>query len=320
MKAIEIRQGLQGYFTLVTHKADANGNAIPGTAKTVADFPNLITDNGKNLFAGGVDYSAFCQVGTGNTAPAVGNTTLASYVANTNTVTASLQGAQGAPPYYGWRRKTYRFAVGAAAGNLAEVGVSATNIGNLFSRALIVDGGGVPTTITVLADEILDVTYELRVYPILTDLAGAIVLEAINRATVLRAAIVTTALGNITGGWSPGTFGLGQSGKVVLVYGGVATLGAITAGPTVGPGGGYAEFISAFGGNRVTTLAYTNNTFYRDFRVDLGLADGNVAGSIGAIQFGLEESCAFQISFDPPLAKTSSKVLSLTFRVFWDRL
>lgn len=329
METIKIKQGLRGFFKIVKHKGDADGNPIPGTEELVADwFENLITDNGKNAYASANNFFIeYCQVGTGNTAPSVGDTALVNRVAgtNANATANSVGGAQGAPPYYGWWRKTFRFGTGTAAGNLAEVGVSpyASPTGNLFSRALIVDGMGNPTTITVLSDEVLDVTYEFRVYPILTDLPGNIVLEAINRTTNLRAAQVTEALGNTSGGWAPSTNGdprpLGSSGKSVYVYGGAATLGAITAAPIPGPGGGTIQYISAFGNNRITTQPYTPNTFYRDFVVGFGLNDANIALGIGAVFFGLQEGCAFQITFDPPLDKTNQKILSLTFRVYWDR-
>lgn len=321
---IPIKQGLQGFYRIVKHKGDADGNPIPGTEELVCDwFPNLITDNGKNRYADTYNYIAYCQVGTGNTAPSIGDTALVNRVGSTNVNQATTYGAQGSAPYFGWWRKTFRFGTGVAAGNLAEIGVGPVNIGNLFSRALIVDGVGAPTTITVLSDEVLDVTYELRVYPILTDLPGNIILESINRATVLRAATVTDPVGNISGGWAPGTVSsispLGSSGKNVLLYGGAATLGPITGVPTAGPGGGSAAYQSAYGNNRITVQPYVANSFYRDFVVGLGLNDANVALGIGAVLFGLETGCSFQISFSPALDKTNTKILNLTFRVYWDR-
>lgn len=326
---IPIHTGLQGFYKLIKHKGDAEGNPVPGTEEVVADwFPNLITNNGKNLFANQFAYVAFCQVGTGNTVPSVNDTALANRVAGTsgNDGSGSLGytfGAQGSAPYFGWGRRVYRFGVGAAAGNLAEVGVGPQNIGNLFSRALIVDGVGAPTVITVLSDEILDVVYEMRVYPILSDLPGNIILEGINRTTVLRSASVTETSGNTTGNFTPGGGGswnnIGNNGKIAIVYGGAATLGAITSQPLSGPGGGGAQYISAFGQNRITILPYVLNTFYLDCRMDFGLNDANIALGIGAVLFGLQYGCSFQISFSPPLDKQPTKIMSLTFRVYWDR-
>lgn len=326
MNVIPIHTGLQGFYKLIKHKGDADGNPIPGTTEVVADwFPNLITDNGKNHFGSQFNYVQYCQVGTGNTAPSVGDTALANRVGSTNQNdgTNPVYGAQGAPPYFGWTRKTYRFGLGVAVGNLAEVGVGPAAVGNLFSRALIVDGMGAPTVITVLGDEILDVVYELRCYPVLTDLPGNIILESINRSTVMRAAVATTASGNTTGGWAPGDTSswnqIGSSGKIAKVYGGAATLGPLSGLPAVGPGGGSAEYVSAFGQNRITIQPYVTNTFYLDCVMGFGLNDANIALGIGAVLFGLQNGCAFQISFNPPLDKTPTKILNLTFRVYWDR-
>ncbi|WP_251258216.1 hypothetical protein, partial [Enterobacter hormaechei] len=116
----------------------------------------------------------FCRVGSGNTAPAVTDTVLVSQVASSSTQQAINNGVDRSGAFYAWVRRTTRFTTGTAAGTLAEVGVSPTTSGPLFSRALILDSGGNPTTITVLPDETLDVTYELRLYPTLTDATGTV--------------------------------------------------------------------------------------------------------------------------------------------------
>lgn len=115
-------------------------------------------------------------VGTGSTPPVVTDTTLEGFIASTST----SQGGQISNivnstvyPRYVTRAIKKRFN-GAAIANtpLSEVGVAITpSIGTnanathpLASRALIVDALGNPTSITVLADEFLDVTYELTTY------------------------------------------------------------------------------------------------------------------------------------------------------------
>jgi hypothetical protein len=322
---IPIHVGMQGLYKFVKHKADADGNPIPGTEQVVADwFPNLITNNGKNLVTTTNFYTEYCQLGTGNTAPAVTDTALVNRVGASavNAVDFPVFGAQGSAPYFGWWRKTYRFGVGVAVGNLTEVGVGPVATANLFSRALIVDAGGNPTVITVLADEILDVVYELRFYPTLTDLPGNIVLEGVNRATVLRAATVTTASASL-GGWAPG----GASGcrpnleagsHSFDTYGGAATLGAITSSPSFGPGSNVVSYRTSQATSRTSLAAYNPNSYYRDYTISFGLNDSNQPGGIGAIATGWDTN-VWQISFNPPLEKTSSKVLTLTFRVSWDR-
>src|SRR5690606_4774599 len=66
----------------------------------------------------------------------------------------------------GWYEITvsHQFGQGQAAGNLSEIGIQHTSTsGPLWSRALILDGQGNPTTITVLPDDFLTCYYTLRI-------------------------------------------------------------------------------------------------------------------------------------------------------------
>src|SRR5690606_36950343 len=66
----------------------------------------------------------------------------------------------------GWFEMAVRhqFGLGEAAGNLLEIGIQHTSAsGPLWSRALILDGQGDPTTITVLPDDFLTCYYTLRI-------------------------------------------------------------------------------------------------------------------------------------------------------------
>src|SRR6056297_3576288 len=164
-------------------------------------FDNIITDAGLNLM-GGAGYMDSCQVGSGSTTPTVGDTALVTYVAGTGTIQEETKTAEASAPYYGSTTTTYRFAEGDAAGNLSEVGIgTATSGGTLFSRALITDGGGSPTSITVLADEFLDVTYQIQIVPPTGDITVADVTDSGPAGTVhsitLRACAVTTYPGKI---------------------------------------------------------------------------------------------------------------------------
>lgn len=125
---------------------------------------------------GSAGYMSNIVVGTGNTPPVVTDTTLEGFVAATrenqggvipNTVNSTVY------PRYATRAIKKRFNGSAIAGApLSEVGIAITSGAGitansttpLASRALIVDALGNPTSITVLADEFLDVTYELTTY------------------------------------------------------------------------------------------------------------------------------------------------------------
>ena len=164
---------------------------------TLAEFDNLILDAGLNrLGTGGV--ANCCQVGTGTSAPAVTDTTLQAYLVGTSTIQAdSAQSYVAGPPAYVTMSRTFRFGTGVAAGNLTEVGVGwATASGSLFSRARIVDGGGSPTTISVLSDETLDVVYTLRAY-VPADATGSVTLAGTSYGYTMRWAGVGSTIPNL---------------------------------------------------------------------------------------------------------------------------
>lgn len=273
-----------------------------GTRRVLADwFPNLILDGGLDRMGANSDYLNWCQVGSGSTAPVAAQTALVNRIAGTSTVQASSTGAQASAPYYGWLRRTYRFAQGVAAGNLSEVGVGWASTGSLFSRALILDGGGSPTTITVLSDEALDVTYELRRYPGTVDLTGTVVLNGVTHNWVSRAAGVTTA-----GVWTgEGAMALDAAQSFN------GNIGAVTAPNPSGTSG----VLSA------TALAYSAGSYTRAVTVSAGLNNSNLSGGIRSIivTSNVAGTGRYQIQFDPAIPKDNTKVLSLTIQHTWAR-
>ena len=292
--------GFSGHFTLVAVNADT------GESRELASFDNLITDIGlERLGSGGA--VGFCHVGSGSAAPVATNTALASFVASTALTGSTVSGAQATAPYFGWTRFTYRFAAGVAAGNLSEIGISWTSTsGNLFSRALIKDSGGTPTTITVLSNEFLDVTYELRMYPPTTDSTFTTVIGGVTYDCVLRASEVTDG----SWAWRPFIVEQGASfanprGNTALAYDG--TLGAITATPS-GTGAGLDA----------TDNAYVANSKSRSAVLSATLGGANFTGGIDVIYF-LTRMGTYQVSFNPPIAKDNTKTLAVNAAVSWAR-
>lgn len=314
---LNAHEGYEGWYKMEAFRVDAEGVEIPGTRRIAADwFPNLITDAGLDLFgtlsgASSIVF-AFCRVGSGNTAPAFSNTALVSQVAFSNTVQANTDGVNRSGTFYGWRRRTLRFAAGVATGTLAEVGVSATQTGPLFSRALILDGGGAPTTITVLSDEVLDVTYELRCYPTMADATGTVNISGTNYNWTARplnnAAYDYTWKDTIGAPIQPRLSSGGQSSGSVLTD--LPAQGAALG--TLSPTG------------EITPLAYTSGQYARSFRFDVGLNDGNLAGGIGAFTAandsnGTGYSGLWAWGLSPKLPKTSSFIATFTIRFSWGR-
>lgn len=297
-KPIKIKAGLAGYYRIV--KRDAKTMAI---TQDTGWFKNLILDNGLNKLTND-NVASVCVVGSGNTPPVATQTSLQALIGSTTSVQENLTGVNGGSPWYNWIRKRYRFAQGVAAGNLSEVGIGvATN--NLFSRALIVDGGGSPITITVLATEVLDVWYEMRVYLNEEDVNFQIQIGPVLHDCVLRPSRISAV-------WIAATGTL----NVFAPFDGMASRataynGAI--GPITGSPSGTAS-TSQSG----AALAYVNNSYQRDITSTWQLDNGNFEGGIDAVFFRGSIG-DFQVGFTPPINKDNTKVLTLTFRHSWAR-
>lgn len=312
--------GVEGRYKIEAFKSDPlTGVEIPGTRRLAADwFDNLITNNGLDLLGAQASTIAplvACRVGTGNTTPAFTDIALASPLAGTTTIQANVSGVQGAAPYFGWCRRTWRFGTGAAAGNVAEVSVwNALTGGTMFSRALILNAGS-PTTITVLSDEQLDVIYEFRIYAATADVAwGPVTISGVSYSGNTRHSNVT--VGAYGGNWEPGFAGTPQAGVIINTGAGnnycyayaTQTLGAVTGQPT---GSVYAM-------SSVTASAYVNGNYYRDHALFWDLNNGNTGTGIGSFRI-LTNFGAFQASVTPVFAKDATKKLTLNVRVSWSR-
>jgi hypothetical protein len=300
------RSGLKGEWRLVAT------NRYTGRERVLADwFPNLILDGGLNRIGLGSGWLGWCYVGTGNSTPTETQSSLDNQIASTSTRTAHSTSSSGAAPWYAQNTITYRFAQGAAAGNISEIGVGWS--AGLFSRALILDGLGDPTTITVLADEFLDATYRVRVYPPAADVTTSMSIDGVETEVLARAANAssqfswfgTSAVGPQGGGDPTG------SANRHNCYAGL--IGPITGAPsnvlTGTPGAANAAYVSGsyqvdYSTTWGLTLANTGGGV-RSYRTDFGRPTGN---------FG-----SMQYQFTPTIAKDATKTMVLNARHIWGR-
>lgn len=277
-------------------------NVETGVKRLLAEFDNLVTDIGLNqLGFGGVN--PYCRVGSGSTAPANTDTTLVSQIGATGSTTANAAGYSSTAPWYSWNRDTYRFAAGVAAGNVSEVGIGWNTTGpTLFSRALVKDAEGNPTTITVLSDEYLDVTYECRLYSPTEDTSFPIVVSGVTYNVTGRVAAANS-------GWSAQNavrygFVYPYAPSNLGLYTG--SIGSITS----GPGG------SNTGSVQGNYDAYSANSLKRTgkFVFDLGVGNGS-----NKSMYLSNINGQFQFELDTPIVKTSDKILTLGFEYSWAR-
>lgn len=297
---------LTGRFTLLVQETDEAGKTY---TKNKLEFDNLITDYGLNRMGavdGPVEVLKSVQVGTGSSTPSFSDTTLASPVAVQSSGASNSDGFTS--PYH-WRRRSWQFAQGAAAGNLTEIGIgTTTSMGALWSRALILDGSGNPTTLTILPTEFLTVIYELRNYPPTGDVVQTVPINGVDRTITTRPmyrddereswrnCIPTVNYYDYMGGNYLG-HGVGAS--------------AIAA-ETSGPG-------SLLHDGQRTVAPYVSGTFYRDFTTVFGINAGNVSGgTINTVAFRTQIG-AFQMGISPGVPKNNTQSFTVTTRISWGR-
>lgn len=306
MKA-KLKLQVGGYFTVEKRKRGERCFI----RFSCADFPNLVTDWGLNRIGDNNDWLDTCHVGSSSSSPSVTDTTLGSLVASTAFAPQS-RGTAGSEPYYTWIRKTFTFNAGEATGNLSEVGVgiNSTTGDYLFSRALIVDGNGDPTTITVLADEELRVTYECRIYLPTSDNTGNVDISGTTYSYTCRAANAT--LNNQSIGWyiqnDGSSAGYAWGSSSFAAYQDGTSLAAITGSPS-----GTSDE-----SDNVSALAYVDGSLERSFEAFFGTADANLSGGIGAFTFQLWVGY-FQMSVSPSLDKNNQKELTIEVTHAWGR-
>ena len=292
---------MSGRYKCVVRKISDVDNATQ-----VLEFDNLITDIGLERWATN-PIGTKCFIGSGNAPPTVNDTALGAQLA-ANTATQNLQNWKAYSAAERWTEATicYRFQPGVTLNSIAEVGVGWD--GGLWSRALVRDVNGNPTTIQLLSDEVLDVYYTLRIqFP--ADVTGSIVLDGVTYDWVLRPAELAT--------WP-------ESYSYYFYYafatGGVAkaSTGSITQ-PDTSPGG-------AGSSSTTTVAAYVPGSRKRTmtFRFDLNDANINIKSVIVQPGSGYYPTTSWQLGFyqngqSVGVPKVSSKRLTLTFDFAWGR-
>lgn len=290
---------LSGRFRIEATRPD-------GTRRVLAEwFPNLILDAGLNRIGSG-GFMSHCMVGSSSTAVLAGQTALVTPVASTTVSLGYAYGTELASNYC-YVRATYRFNAGVAAGNLSEVGVG-WSASACFSRALIVDGLGVPTTITVLGDEILDVTYEFRQYWPTVDGSASLTVNAVSYGVVSRAALVGTWSSTMFmfisyGSNSVDTFHFGSRS---YTGGAPANLGGITLDPGMTFSGAADIGYGA---------AYVNNSYEREYTTSFS---PSVVSPVTAVRIHTSLGI-FKFSIDPAIPKDNTNTFSVNFKCTWAR-
>lgn len=302
--------GVCGFFS---GKAIKPGFGVVREFGQVVPSPNLLTNLGMNALGSDPEFTRM-HLGTGTTPPDFTDEALTNFGVNVSTNNpAETPGVSGIAPHYGWRRLTWTSAVGAAAGNWTEIGISNQNTtGNLRSHALILDQSGNPTVFPVLPDEQFQGTYEFRFYAPSSDYAESVNMSGTPYDTTTRALRVNTS--TATGGWAShplsatsSPFALSTSNNASVVYsGGLAATDASSP-------------LGSSLGNRtsVSTAGYTSDDHYLDVSARWGSGAG--VGQIRTVMMSLNNG-TLQIEYDPTINKLTTEEVIFNQRVHWARL
>lgn len=303
-------------------------NSCGEVKKDTGWFDNLITNQGLDLLGyapGALSYPNsgngsiyFGAVGTGNAPPAFTDRQLGTELAH---VRASSSGGFASatyvagPPAYWSGLISASFSQGAVVGNITEVGMGClpssgtTNI-QVFNRALILDGGGNPTTLPVLATDSLTISYELRLYLDLTDHTYSLVIGGTTYSGTYRMSSVSSPssfFANNVAGFDGG----GPLAALVTSYY-TGTIGPVTGTPT-----GTLALNVGNSGSFSYQPVYSNGTYTNTFSASIPANSGS-AVSIGAIVFGTNQG-RWQFSVSPTWNRAVYQSIISNFSVSWAR-
>lgn len=281
------------------------------------EFKNLILNSGLDRFAVSNTLIVGCILGSSSTTPVESNTTISNILGSSTTLQAYGAGPSNTTvlPYYTSRYWTYRFIEGVATGNIAQVAMAYGSVSTttntyegLFSLALVKDSNGTPITITKLADEVLDVTYTLRIYVPELDVTGVTNISGVDYNYTVRASQAAS--------W----FIEYPFAHVIDAKAYSGAIGSLTSVPS-----GSSSYRSS-----ATLSAYVTGSFTRDITLLWDLNYGNIGGvrsvylSLGTLgaPYG---SVVFQVEYSnaidgTAIPKDATKRLTLKYRFTWGRV
>lgn len=309
---------LSGQFRMVVSKDPAEKEVVSDTGF----FHNLIVNTGMNhIGTANINPSNAVQafillcgrfvVGSGSSAPMATDTSLDAPVAYASSEVSVV--SESCEYERGWYEVTvmFQFGQGVAAGNLSEIGIQRSSAsGPLWSRALILDPTGTPTTITVLDTDYLTCYYTLRVMIPKQDAVFNIDVDYGDEGivpTVVTVRPLNADSASGADGWDIQPSSLTNNNHVTTAFSGglVDPTARFPAGGQVGSGGGREA------------VPYVQNSFERYVNNPLTLAQMN-STTLATFKV-LSLMGVWQVNFDPPLQKNNTQTMQLTFGYSWAR-
>lgn len=286
-----------------------------GTKREIPWFDNLILNIGLDKIGqADVAVASTCGVGTDSSPPDVNQTGLISPLGDRVSADDKddTNGASATAPYYGYQRRKFIFPANTIVGNLTEIAVGWGMADNqTFSRTLIQENG-TPVTLSILEDEILTVTYELRIYPDTSTTTKQFAISGTGYTATMRSAYANDSVY-----WGSK---IGKENLLTQMDNrtGVRYFDGYIGTPFTSPSGSSLTPLDTC--PPMVAVPYVSGTYYRDFIFNCNAASCNLIGGIRAALWKLGGTYgAFQYEFDPPIPKSLEWTLKLTLRYVWAR-
>ena len=294
---IEIPISVGGWYEL-----EKNG-------ELVASFPNIITDVGLDALASNAEDASLlnlCGLGAGTTPPEYADTALESPLIST-AMTSFIGGVvSSSTPYGQYSQTDYTLAGRSGDFSYSEIGII-TRSGALFSRSLIKDMLGNPTSLFVAAGETLKIRYRLYKYPPPDDVI------ATNHLVERRS-------GNTTHTVTIRPYGILEPSHPTSYWNGAARMSPSTATASTSNTPVQVTTIGEIAGSvdgSVVLQPYTAGSYER---VVSAVISGSAISSIGSILLGgSNKKSGWRCYFSPPIPMATSATLTTTVKIKWMR-
>lgn len=274
-------------------------------------FPNLITDDGLDMIGELSNWQSHLKLGTGTTPPAFTDTELENQVAEASNSLSPSANRFSEPPYGIYSDVVWTTDPFPTSQILGELGVGNSN--RLFSRTLIKDSEGDPTTIEVLEGEMVRVNYSCIYYAPANDTTGATSMDIEGVPTEVEwIARGSNVVSNTNPTWSftSGDMTVGGTGS------GRHRVYAGDIGPVTGSPEGDWSYVSS---PSIENETYESGTHMCRATMAMGPFSANLSsGPIRSIRFKFGVG-VYQLQFDPPIPKDNTKTLVLELSHSWGR-
>lgn len=282
---------------------------------------NVITDVGLDMLATSNGYSYnnhwvttyFC-IGTGTVEPSATDTKLTAETYRGTCVFSDsvTYSANGSDPYYIYQHRWAQTPLGALNGTYGEIGFSpsSTANANVFSKHILKDENGDPTTVIVSSEQ------QLRLHYVLTYLMSP--------STTMTGTINIDGLGDVAyeAAWQWVTTSLSDIVKTMSCNYTLSMFASIQQNYSLLPiGQKQASYTSGGTGTEIIS-AYVNGSHERFVTGTWNVSQGNgtwYGVFLGAPYNNINQYPVFYIKFTTPIVKANTHAMSFTIKTSWGR-